>query len=996
MRREQENRLRWVVFAVSALVACAVFVLVDDQQSSANNPPTTLLGVSEIDPTDAISAVTPTPVWAIIEGNGRYYVGGTFQTVGNQTRVGIAAIEVATGQPDPDFAPVLAGSGTEVFTLALSPDQESLYIGGRFTSVDGVQRNRIAKLDAATGAVDPTFDPNASAAVESIVVDATGVFVGGRFTSIGGTPLANLAKLDSATGAAVPGWAPALDEVVLDLEVVGTDLYVGGNFSTVNAQSHPFLVKLDAQLGSIALDWAPTIPMPQKVISLTVKPDLTMVYAGVAGTVVGGGNTIWALSPDGNRLWQRPTAGDIQALEATDTTVYAGTHGEWVFLEPRFLLDGITPNPDFPVNGYVEGPANPNAVRREKFFSVDAMSGALTSWDPDADSFNGVWELDLGPSGLLAGGDFHNIANPTGITGTGPTVFTPHVAVFPDIGSLNASPEALFTIDCAGTTCNADAAASFDDGTIASYAWNFGDGQTASGIAASMILADNSVQTISLTVTDTTGLSSTRVQQVIVGSGGNTIYPISATSLNQTSTLFAQQLPATAEENDVALAFFSINDPAIAVTAPADWVPIGDTTSQNVRTFGWSYVLAASDPGTTVAFQPSAGVTGDLTVLTFRGVDPNDPIDTQGVTGESIQRFGHHTPALAVGNDVTIVRHWSDRSSENTEYFAPPTEVTLSTSIGGGLAHISTVTSMSPEPISTTAPQSTAIAEHFGRSATGWTIALNPILCDGLAITVDIGAGDQPTNGADVILGTAGDDVINGLAGDDTICGLGGADTINGGGGADTIFGGDGDDTIGGQGDADTLHGQGDNDRLNGGVGNDQLFGGPGQDDLRGQGDNDTMHGGDDIDQFFGGSGNDTINTDDGGNLGTAMVVNGGGNNDIITGSPQNDLILGQFGLDELYGMGGDDTLNGGGGSDDLYGGAGNDTLIGAANRDFLYGGDDNDTLNGGTGDDDLFGESGDDTLNGQGNTDLCDGGTTGQTAGDTATTTCETQTNIP
>ena len=264
--------------------------------------------------------------------------------------------------------------------------------------------------------------------------------------------------------------------------------------------------------------------------------------------------------------------------------------------------------------------------------------------------------------------------------------------------------------------------------------------------------------------------------------------------------------------------------------------------------------------------------------------------------------------------------------------------------------------------------------------------------CNGLLVTVDIGAGEMPTDGDDVIMGTPAADTINGLAGDDTICGEGGADVINGGGGVDTVFGGDGDDTVGGQGDGDFLYGDDGDDRINGGVGADVIEGGEGDDDLRGQGDADTLNGGNGVDQLLGGSGNDILNAGDGGNLGTAQLVRGQGNNDIITGSPQDDDLEGGSGLDELYGKGGNDRLRGGNASDDLYGGPGVDTLEGGGSRDFLYGGLGNDTLLGGTGNDDLFGDGGNDDLVGQGDVDSCDGG-----AGvDTAAATCETLVDVP
>ena len=242
-----------------------------------------------------------------------------------------------------------------------------------------------------------------------------------------------------------------------------------------------------------------------------------------------------------------------------------------------------------------------------------------------------------------------------------------------------------------------------------------------------------------------------------------------------------------------------------------------------------------------------------------------------------------------------------------------------------------------------------------------------PATCNGLAVTVDIGAGDTPTPGADVILGTPGGDTIAAGNGNDTICGEGGPDTITGGSGNDTIFGGDGSDTISGQAGNDVLHGEAGGDRLNGGVGSDQIFGGTGNDDLRGQGGNDTLNGENGTDQFFGGSGQDTINTGNGGNAGTAQVVSGQSGADTIFGSPQNDVLDGGLGQDEIHGGAGNDILNGGRSGDDLFGDAGNDQL---------FGGPDRDTLSGGAG----------------GN-DTCDGGGANT---DTADNTCETTTLVP
>ena len=167
----------------------------------------------------------------------------------------------------------------------------------------------------------------------------------------------------------------------------------------------------------------------------------------------------------------------------------------------------------------------------------------------------------------------------------------------------------------------------------------------------------------------------------------------------------------------------------------------------------------------------------------------------------------------------------------------------------------------------------------------------NVLVCNNLVVTVDLGAGDRPTEGDDVIRGTAGDDVINGLGGDDTICGLRGDDRIDGGDGFDKVFAGAGDDTV------------------SGGAGNDLLIGGLGADSITGGDGNDRIQGGDGIDTLGGDNGND--------------ILRGGNDNDTIRGGTGADMIWGNLGRDELFGDAGSDVLRGGAWLDRMDGGAG-------------------------------------------------------------------------
>ncbi len=81
----------------------------------------------------------------------------------------------------------------------------------------------------------------------------------------------------------------------------------------------------------------------------------------------------------------------------------------------------------------------------------------------------------------------------------------------------NVPPVASFTSSCTDLTCSFDASASSDsDGTIASYAWDFGDGTTGSGQTTSHTYATAGSKTIGLTVTDNGGQTGSTTRNVTV------------------------------------------------------------------------------------------------------------------------------------------------------------------------------------------------------------------------------------------------------------------------------------------------------------------------------------------------------------------------------------------------------------------------------------------------------------------------------------------------
>ncbi len=195
--------------------------------------------------------------------------------------------------------------------------------------------------------------------------------------------------------------------------------------------------------------------------------------------------------------------------------------------------------------------------------------------------------------------------------------------------------------------------------------------------------------------------------------------------------------------------------------------------------------------------------------------------------------------------------------------------------------------------------------------------------CQGKQVTVNLGLGELPTAGADVILGTDGAETITGLDGNDTICGLGGDDRILGGNGDDVVDAGAGNDTV--------VPGAGAT-RVVGGAGDDTVLALGGDDDVDGGAGTDTMsYAGADkgvvLDlarsaaQRTGGGGTDTVRD--------VEHVIGGDAKDKLSGNGTGNRLVGADGKDKLIGRGGKDVMVGGKGKDRCDGGPGKDKAKG-------------------------------------------------------------------
>ncbi len=631
---------------------------------------------------DVDSPAGPTGrVEALAEANGLIYLAGSFTSIDGQPRSYLAAVDAATGQLDPDWAPVADG---EVHSLAVAPDGGAVYVGGVFSTIDGQPRARLARLDPRDGTPTP-WNPGADADVRSLASTATTVYVGGSFTEVGGLPRARLAAVDATTGATLPTWSADADGAVLDIEPTDTGIYVAGNFTTVGGTGQSFAARLDPFTGTPD-GWAPSPPF--RALDLALDPDGSRVYLAVGGPFNGGGNQLEAYSTaDGSKLWGFQSDGDFQAVTVTPEAVYAGGHFNFV-----------------------------GADRRDHLLAADRTTGALLPWNPGADSPWGVWAMETGPSGILVGGDFATIG---GITQR-------HFAVFDDPSAVG--PHADFSVDCRFLDCGFDGSPSTGD--VIAWSWDFGDGSpvTSGGDVSHTFGADGTYQ-VSLTVTDTLGATHTTTRPVEVVSpapSGAVVLRGADVAVDNSVTLTAS-LATTANEGDLALAFVSMNSTTAVTGLPAGWSLMGRDTDGSLATEVWSRILGPGEAGTDVTLTLDTTTKAVLTVAVYSGVDPLVPVEIWGTAAEPTTSSAHRTAGLSTLDPGLIVSYWADKSTDTSSWTPPTGQIERARSAGTGGGHVSTLlTDAGIVSAAGSQPPLTATADSASNKATMWSISLVP------------------------------------------------------------------------------------------------------------------------------------------------------------------------------------------------------------------------------------------------------------------------------
>jgi large repetitive protein len=372
----------------------------------------------------------------------RVFIAGSFSSLANTvsptTAVNqsqLASYNMTTGLIDTSFRPTFGGGG--VSAVEASPDGTKLFVAGSFNTVGGVARQKVASLNLTTGAPISTFAFTQSTNNQVTALAATNstVYVGGKFSRINGVLKSGLAAVNATTGAVDTSFSNdvtggigvngALTVQQLKLthdeskllvvhtgrKIAGQDRLGMGIIDTTTKQLLPFRSTLWddnlARVGGVT-----------RIYGADISPDdsFFVVTAGSGGDAPPISDTAVAypLNPaslqdsDVQPLWISRHFDSIYSVAITEAAVYLGGH--FGFIEsptsddPWPGLDNVGYGTGQGLAGYGLGD---QVVRRDHIAAVSRTTGKALEWNPTggSNSFEGNKAMEATARGLFIGGD---------------------------------------------------------------------------------------------------------------------------------------------------------------------------------------------------------------------------------------------------------------------------------------------------------------------------------------------------------------------------------------------------------------------------------------------------------------------------------------------------------------------------------------------------------------------------------------------------------------
>lgn len=323
-------------------------------------------------------------VRAVVQSKSRIFIGGSFTSVNGRSKHRIAALRAGDGKLIRKWR---AQANGQVYALQLSRDGSRLYAAGKFTKVNGFDRDHVVALRASSGKVVRSWHPRADGNVRALALRKRTLYLGGDFKTVAGKHRVRLAAVSTRTGNA-GRWHAFANRAVWALSISGKRLLAGGDFTKVAGQSgklrtdRPYFASFTAVRKAKITSFDPGPGFPVRAI----KSVRGVVYLGTAAECGPGQNcnAVLKYSAGGNLDWHCQTNGDVHSLARAGGVLYVGGH--WTAL----------------VDGPCAGPA------RARVMALDRTSGATLNWHPGTNGF-GILSLSARSNRLALGGRFTRV-----------------------------------------------------------------------------------------------------------------------------------------------------------------------------------------------------------------------------------------------------------------------------------------------------------------------------------------------------------------------------------------------------------------------------------------------------------------------------------------------------------------------------------------------------------------------------------------------------------
>ncbi|QNE21465.1 PKD domain-containing protein [Kribbella qitaiheensis] len=295
---------------------------------------------------------------------------------------------------------------------------------------------------------------------------------------------------------------------------------------------------------------------------------------------------------------------------------------------------------------------------------------------------------------------------------------------------VNQAPHAAFVSSCNGLLCGFDASGSSDpDGNTLTYAWNFGDGQTGTGVNPNHTYASDGARTVTLTVSDgslTNAVTGTVSPIATVNQGDVSYVGAASTAGNRQS--HSVKIPANVRPQDRLLLFLTTNDTASTITDTVPgWTLLQSRDGNGVRGRVWTRQATATDAGTDVTVDGSALTKSVISVAAYRSTGVAS-VSASAVRGLDTSTSSHVSPTapVAKGNSW-LVNVWSEKSSVDQTWTLPAGVTQRSTGASTGTGKVSSVVGDSNAPIAIgTAAARTATTSAATSRDIDFSVVLDP------------------------------------------------------------------------------------------------------------------------------------------------------------------------------------------------------------------------------------------------------------------------------